>query len=1188
MSVPAGERRIVSVLVADVAGSTSIAEKLGPERSKFLFDEVVRLMREEVERFGGMVAQLTGDGVLALFGAPIAHENDSERAVRAALGIHQALGDYAVDVAPAYGIELRARVAVNTGPVVVPAGDAPPDVLYNALGDTVNVAARLQALGDLVLGPQTASQAQDSFDLEQLGAVELKGKSEPVAAFRVVGVRERPPPRLQAPLVGREQELGALSEALDGLLEGRGAVVAVTGEPGIGKSRLVAELEERFAGRVRFLAGHAVSYAETIPYWPVREQLRGWLGLGVSDSEARVRLELRTELARALADDADEAYPFLATLIGVALEPEQEQRIRDFAPDAVQHQTFDWLYQLLSTLARERPLCLVLEDLHWSDEATLVLLEELLPAVEQTAVCFLLVHRSDPDHPAWQLVDRARRRFRRSFLELELEPLADVDARVLAEADAGGELPEDLAELLAERTGGNPYFVGEAIRDLRERGVLKRENGHVVLVGEASIPAALQEALQARLDRLDAEARELVTTAAVIGRSFGLPLLERLLPRARLLTTLSELQWLQLVVEERSGAAPEYRFRHGLVQEAAYGTLVEARRRELHLRVGEALQELHRDSPAEVHGLLARHFAEADEPERAVEYLLKAGDAARAVYADEEAIELYRRALGFMERTGDDLRARQTLLRIALTHHVAFDYRAANESFGEAFTRPAPAPPRLEPSERITWATGAAWPVEETAPGFTSSDLANWVTINLFRGLVAIGCDFEIEPDLAERFTVSDDGRSYRFTLRPDAHWSDGAPVTADDFAFTFAQMVEDDVESASWLDGVSASALDERTLEIRLREPRNHFLYLLGQPGLFAWPRHVYERLGRDWYRDVPIVGNGPFVLTSRPARGWDPRSPGRITLESVPTWYGARGNVGEVTIALEPSPVAAGDRWRGGEYDLIYEGIAAAAAVVATDEAVVQRAPGGFTMYLGFDARRAPLDDARIRRALAHAIDRRGPAQILGGAAAATGGLLPPAMPGHSHRVAPAFDPDRARALLSEAGHPDGRALGEVVLAHLALNEEAASHIAAQLAAVGVRVRGLPTYSVADLGKAIKEHAHAYIWAWGHEFPDPAGGFLEPLLRWGGTLLYRDEWLEQLLNRATAVRDRDERLRMCREFERIWIGEHAAVVPLAYNDRKVLRRPWLTGMWANAIAKSTFAEAVVRPDQRSARTRG
>ena len=189
MSVTAGERRIVSVLVADVAGSTAIAERLGPERSKFLFDDVVGLMRAEVERFGGTVAQLTGDGVLALFGAPVAHEDDSVRAVRAAFAIREALGRLSAEVGPAYGIQVEARVAVNTGPVVVPFGDAPPDVLYNALGDTVNVAARLQALGELVVGPSTARQIEDHFELAELGDLELKGKSGTVAAFRVTGVR---------------------------------------------------------------------------------------------------------------------------------------------------------------------------------------------------------------------------------------------------------------------------------------------------------------------------------------------------------------------------------------------------------------------------------------------------------------------------------------------------------------------------------------------------------------------------------------------------------------------------------------------------------------------------------------------------------------------------------------------------------------------------------------------------------------------------------------------------------------------------------------------------------------------------------------------------------------------------------------------------------------------------------------
>lgn len=1164
MSVPAGERRIVSVLVADVVGSTSIAETLGPDRSKYLFDDIVRVMRQEVERFGGTVAQLTGDGILALFGAPVAHEDDSERAVRAALAIREALDGYAAEVAPAYGIELGARVGVNTGPVVVPAGGAPPDVLYNALGDTVNVAARLQALGDLVVGPTTAGQVQGSFELEALGALQLKGRSEPVAAFRVTGIREQTAKQPEPRLVGREDELAALSEALDGLLEGRGAIISITGEPGIGKSRLVAEVKERFDRRVRFLAGHAVSYAETIAYWPIRELLRGWLDLGMSDPEAHTRLELRAELTRSLAEAGDEAYPLLANLLGLAIEPESEQRMRDLAPEAIHHQTFDWLYRLLRAIAQERPLCLVLEDLHWSDDATLSLLDRLLPTAEQDQIAFLLVHRSDPDHPAWHLVDRARRRFRGLFFELELEPLPEVDARALAEADAGGELPKELALLLAERTGGNPYFVGEAIRDLRERGALGRENGRLVLIGEASIPAALQEALQARLDRLDADARDLVTTAAVIGRSFGLPLLERLLPGPRVLPTLSELQWLQLVVQERSGAAPEYRFRHGLVRDVAYGTLVESRRRELHVRVGEALVDLHRDSPAEVYGLLAHHFAEADEPERAVEYLVKAGDAARAVYADDEAIELYRRGLGFMERIGDEASTRPTLLKIALTHHLAFDFHAANEVFAEAFARPAPAPARLEPSEALTWAMPTAWD-RAVAPGLSLSDPAFQVTRNLFRGLLAIGRDHDIEPDLAEGFTVTDDGGSYRFTLRRDAAWSDGAPLTADDFAFTFARMVEDDVVAASWLDGVEANAIDERTLEIQLRDPRNDFLYLLAQPPLFAWPRHAYEGDGRDWHRSVPLVGSGPFVLTDR-----DEDS---VALAASPSWYGARGNVGEVRLELEASAVVAADRWRRGAYDVLHEALTF--RVVADDETVIQRSPGQFTWFLGFSASRAPLDDARIRRALAHAIDRRGPANLLGGTVATTGGVVPPTTPGHSYRVTPAYDPDRARALLSEAGHPDGLGLGEIVLACLDLWEDAAADVAVQLERIGVRVRLISANSDPDLEAAIRDQAHAYIWSWGEEYPDTARGFLELFF---SDDFYRDEELEELLARAASLRDEDERLRTYRAFEQKWIGEQAAVVPISYGDCALWRRPWVTGMWVNATEISTFASAVVR----------
>ncbi len=595
MAAPTGERRIVSVLLADIADSTAIGEQLGPERSKFLFDEVIRLIATEAKRFGGTVAQLTGDGLYALFGVPTAHEDDAERAVRAALAMHSALAAYARDVGDAYGIELTARVGVNTGPVVLLPDEAPPEERYNALGDTVNVAARLQVhagAGGVAVGPLTARQVEDAFELELLGPLELRGKAEPVAAFRLAGEREGAARHI-SPLVGREEEVAVLDEILAELIDGRGSIVAITGEPGIGKSRLAAEARNRWSEQVRFLGTQGVSYAQSVPYYPLRELLRGFLGLGVGDPEARVRLELKAQLAASLAERGDAYYPFLASLLGLALEDDAQERMRALARDSVQRQTHEAVVELGRALSHERPLCLVLEDLHFADEPTLDLCEELLLLADEEATAVFLLYRSDPDLPSWELGEAARRRYRHRFRELQLDALdSDQGARLAASA-AGGELTQDLAAQLAERTGGNPLFLEEAARDAVERG------------DGAAVPIAIQETLQARLGRLAPNVREVASVASVVGRTFGAPLLERLVPPERLRPALSELQRLDLVVEERRRPAPEYRFRHGLVQEAAYASLLEERRRDLHRAVGSALEELHGAELSEAYGLLA-------------------------------------------------------------------------------------------------------------------------------------------------------------------------------------------------------------------------------------------------------------------------------------------------------------------------------------------------------------------------------------------------------------------------------------------------------------------------------------------------------------------------------------------------------------------------------------------------------
>ncbi len=1156
MSASQGERRVVSVLLADIAGSTTIGERLGPERSKFLFDEVVRLIATEIKRYGGTVAQFTGDGLYALFGAPAAHDDDAERAVRAALAVQAALSGYARDVAEAYGIELAARVGVNTGPVVLLPEDSPPEERYNALGDTVNVAARLQSeagTGGVAVGPATARQVEAVFELETLGPLELKGKGAPVEAYQVVSEREGVQ-RMVSPLVGRESELAVLEAVLADLAEGKGAIVAVTGEAGIGKSRLVAEARAKGDDDVRFLGAQGVSYAQETPYYPLRELLRGFLELGVGDPEARVRLELKARLPAAVGDRAETYYPFLASLLGLALEEDVAERLSGLARDSIQRQTYEAVGELCRGLSLERPLCLVLEDLHFADEPTLDLCRELLSLSDEEAVGLLLLSRGDPDLPSWELAEAARRLYRHRFRELQVGPLHPDDGALLVASAAGGDLPEGLAAELAERTGGNPLFLEEAARDLVERG-----NGAVV-------PAAIQETLQARLDRLAPETREVAAVASVVGRTFGAPLLERLVTPGRLRPALSELQRLDLVVEERRRPTPEYRFRHGLVQEAAYTSLLEQRRRELHGIVGAALEELHEDELSEAYGLLARHFAEADEPQRAARYLLEAGDAARAVSADEEAIASYRRALPFLDRLGDSGRARAVLFKIAVGHHLAFDFEAANAAWADAFARPEPPPHRLEPTERI--ATLLLRTAGDFVPGYTY-DLLGWSWApNLYRGLLRLERGLDVAPDLAEHMTVSADGRAYRFRLRQGLRWSDGEPLTANDFAFTFRAMREQSVPTVHLIAGLEGEAVDERTLELRLEEPRPYVPYLLAQAPFFPWPRHSVETLGDSWREPATFVGNGPFVLAKLDEEG--------TVLATNPAWTGSRGNVAEVAIGFH-APEDRLDDWRSGRFDFFF--VPRPLDLAGARDTIERRIPLLGVFYLGFNRARAPLDDERVRRALAHGLDRT--PLLREGDEPGKGGFLPPAMPGHSHDLALPFDLEHARALLADAGYPGGKGLPELELAHADFGfsddfrRVVETRWQSSWGELGVRIHHAWIASDVLLSGA-PERSHLWEWAWVADYPDPdgmLGSFLEAW--WSGG---DEPKLKLLVARARSLHSRDERLGLYREIDRRLVADQVEVVPISYDAWFLVHRPWLEGLWATPTQLGSLEQVVVR----------
>jgi ABC-type transport system substrate-binding protein len=1129
----------------------------------------MRIMTEQVRRYDGTVAQLRGDELYAIFGAPVAHEDDSERAVLAGLAIQRAVARYADEVRTAYEVDLAVRIGINTGPVVVrPDTDGDGTDPWNALGDTVNVASRLQNLapaGGVVLGSVTARQVESCFVLDELGAKELRGRESAVQTFLVTGVREQESLVPDRALVGRDFELTVLERTMDGLAEGRGVIVSIMGEPGIGKTRLVAEIRARYHDRALFVEGRGVAYAETLPYWPIRELLREWLGVGASTPEARVRLELKAQLAEVFAD-AEEVYPFFAGILGLTLEPDAAQRMRELNRESVQHQTFEYFSELLVRLGDRMPVCVVLEDLHWADEATLELLDALLGVTEEAAVALFLLYRSERNSGSWKLGERARRLYPHRYREIELRPLPTDASRVLVSDAAEGEVPEDVAERLAERAGGNPFFLEEAWRDLVERGVLKRKNGGWelgVTLDELAIPALVQGALQARLDRLDPGTREVLSLAAVIGRTFGSQLLERLVDHEELLRALSELQRLDLIVEKRRRPVSEYRFRHGLMQEVAYANLVDTKRKKLHKHVGEALEELYAESPDEVYGLLARHFVEADEPQKAVDYLLKAGDAARALYADQEALEHYRKARSFLARIGDERRTRDTLFKMALAHHLAFNFEEAEELYDEAFCCRVEDEPPVTPTETIQ--TAAASKPDELIPGDVYTIEGAYFTEHLFRGLLRIDHELNVVPSMADNFRVSSDGLTYLFRLREGVRWSDGEPLTASDFAFAWRSMREEGSRTAFLMEDVeTAEALDERTLEIKLREPRNYFPFILASAWSYPWPEHKCRELGRDWRKPENLVGNGPFMLSEFDSS--------HAVLVANPHWVQPRGNVREVVYDFETPSDSIAEEWRKGRYDVLP---AYHADFLEADETVADIVPELWLQYIGFRADRPPFSNVHVRRAFAHALDRErltADADTLN-RPATHGGAIPPAMPGHSHRIGLEHDVDRARELLAEAGYPDGKGFPEITML-VPKHGHFFESLEEQWAALGVRLRGDRTKGHQPGPKDASQH-DVWLSGWSADYPDPDGVF-RGFLR-SGWPLYCDEEITEMLERARSIPDQGERMRLYHELDHLWVAKHAAIVPVSYGRAMVVRRPWIDGVWVNPLQRAHFDLVVV-----------
>ena len=652
------ELRPVTALFADVVGSTALGERLAPHEVKSLIGECVNRMSRAVEQFGGTIQAYMGDGIAGFFGMPVAHEDDPERAAHAGLRILEVVAEYARDIDAAWGVsDFNVRVGLNTGQTAVGVvGGA--DQQKVALGDTTNVAARLQAAatpGTIVVGESTARRLAHRFVLESLGEVSVKGREQPVGAWRLVRVQTGTRAPAPTPLVGREEEVGRLRTALDELVAGRGQALLIAGEGGIGKTRLLSEFETVAGDRALWLAGHCRSFGGELLYWPFVEVLRQWLGVEPGEAEVSVRTKLRAKLTSLPSLDLAKVLPRLGLLLSIRVDAQGMTSLQRMSPEGAGEEIRSAYCDWVEALSAQKPVILAIDDLHWADASTRELAEALLEVTDRAPLLLAMSFRGDVPSEGSRFRLHAMEHYAHRLVELPLGPLTEAAAEELLAMLMPEGLDASAQKQLVARAEGNPLYLEELLRTLIEGGGLerRRRTWALTVTPGAILPPALESLLIARIDNLPEDARRLAQVAAVIGRTFAARVLERVVERGDFDRGLSVLLRAQFIREESRDPELTYTFKHGLLQEAALSTLTPARREELYGRVAAVLEELYAASREEHLEMLAYYYARSRNLGKALEYLEQAGGKAAALEAKSQALDLWGRARKVASDLGD-------------------------------------------------------------------------------------------------------------------------------------------------------------------------------------------------------------------------------------------------------------------------------------------------------------------------------------------------------------------------------------------------------------------------------------------------------------------------------------------------------------------------------------------------------
>jgi len=655
-----GERKYATILFSDLSGYTALSEKLDPEELKEMTGRLFGELAKVVGRYGGFVEMYIGDAAMGVFGVPFAHEDDPLRAIRAARDIHELVSQS--DVA---GYPLSVHTGINTGLIVTGKADTGKGT-HSIAGDTINLASRLSDIAkpnEILVGENTYLRSKGVFSFEKLEPVSVKGKVRLVVPYRLLEEKAEPARgpafgEISSPLVGRTAEIAALQGCVNWVLDGHGALVSVIGDAGLGKSRLMAELRRTYENDVLWLEGRALSYGQKMSYWPFREVLWHYAGITEDDTDAEAWEKLGAKLVELFSADSVEVLPYLAGLIGIENKGDPTSSLRHLDGESMGKLIYLSSRRFFERLALTRPLVLVFEDLQWADESTVALIEHLFPLINRVPLLICAVSRFEQSYAA-RLRDVALRDYERRYTEIRLNPLSPSDCtKLVGNLLLVDNLSGRVRQVIAAKADGNPFFVEEIVRTFIDRGAVHYENGlwkATSQIETIGIPDTIKGVIMARIDRLDEEAKHVLCTASVIGRAFPYRVLRAVEGTTDDLDKdVDRLVSAGLIREKQKVPELEYIFKHALVQESTYESILLKRRLDLHGKVASAVEALFSDRHDEFASLLAYHYAKAENWEKAQEYLFKAGDQAGRIAADAEALTYYQQALETYARAFGD------------------------------------------------------------------------------------------------------------------------------------------------------------------------------------------------------------------------------------------------------------------------------------------------------------------------------------------------------------------------------------------------------------------------------------------------------------------------------------------------------------------------------------------------------